>query len=391
MSDTIENEILQKISSGYRLPALSSVALRLMETASDEKSSLYDMSAIIEEDPALAIRLLKLANSPFFRISSEVSTIQEAVMRVGYNQLRLMALSISLRDTFPFVKYGPLDYEQFWKSSLYQALLARCVAQNIRTCNPDEAFVAGLVSEIGLLILFDLFIKDKDMEIKLNLYPLGDLINLEEQRYGINHRKVGEAALRFWRLPEIIVECQRFYADSNLDKLSPLASICEISRQCAAFICYEGLDWGSLYQKAEKEFNLKQEILSEIMVETFNTVESVAENMKIKISRESDIGFLAGKAKESLSKLSLMIEASPNKTLPSFQSLKGTNCEPIVKGTLQAVAHEIRNPLTILGGFARRLEKILAPSSKEWGYVQQIIEESKRLETVLSSMTTGKL
>lgn len=391
MSGSTENEILQKISSGYSLPALSTVALSLIETASDETTSLLDMAAIIEEDPALTVRLLKLANSPFFRISSQVSTIQEAVMRVGYNNLRLMALSISLRDTFPFSKYGPMDYEQFWKTSLYHALLARGIAQNLRTCNPDEAFVAGLVSEIGLLILFDLLIKDKDMDIQLNLYPLEDLLKLEEQRDGINHRKAGEAALRFWRLPEAIVECQRFYSDSNPGNMPPMASVCEISRQCSAFICYKGLDWGSLYLKAEKEYNLKQEILSEIMVETFNAVQSVAENMKIKISRESDIGFLAGKAKESLSELSRIIEAPTNKSLPSFQSLKGINCEPIVKGTLQAVAHEIRNPLTILGGFARRLEKILVPSSKEWDYVQQIIEESKRLETVLSSMTTGKL
>lgn len=390
MLEKIENEIIEKITSGYSLPALSTVALKLIETASNEKTSLLDIASIIEEDPSLTVRLLKLANSPFFRISSQVTTIQEAVMRVGYNSLRLMALSISLKDTFPLSKYGPMDYEHFWKTSLYHALLAKGIAQTLNICNPDEAFVAGLISEIGLLILFDLFIKDKDMDVQLNLYPLKDLLNLEEQRYGINHRKIGEAALRFWKLPEVIVECQRFYAN-NMDKMPPLASVCEISRKCAAFICYKGLDWNSLYLEAERKYNIKQDILSEIMVEVFNAVESISENMKIKISRQKDIGFLAEKAKESLNEISRLVEVSPKKPLPSFENLKGTNCEPIVKGTLQAVAHEIRNPLTILGGFARRLEKILVPSTKEWDYVQQIIEESKRLETVLSSMTTGKL
>ncbi len=384
-----ENEIIHKISSGYNLPPLSSVALKLMQTASDEKASLYDMSTLIKQDPALAVRLLKLANSPFFRIPSKVSTIEDAVMRIGCNHVRLLALSISIRDTFSFGRHEQMDYEQFWKVSLYQALLARVIAQNLHTCNPDEAFVAGLISEIGILILFDLLIKDKDFT--LNLYPLEDLLMREEQRFGINHKKVGEAALRFWGLPEVIVECQRFYPGSGLEKLSPLGAVCEIARQCSAFMTHKDLEWNNFYDKARIEYNLDQKILSEIMVESFNTVESIAESMKISINRNNDIEFLVGKAYESLRNISCRIESINHKIHPTFNTLRMTASEPAISETLQAVAHEIRNPLTILGGFARRLEKILSPSSKEWSYVQKIIEESQRLESLLISMTTGKL
>jgi len=389
--NTAENEIIRKISSGYNLPPLSSIALKLIEMASDEKASLYDMSMLIKEDPALTVRLLKLANSPFYRIPTAVSTIEEAVMRIGCNHVRLMALSISIRDTFPFEKHEQMDYEQFWKTSLYQALLARVIAQNLKSCHPDEAFVAGLVSEIGILILFDLFIKDKDRDFKVKLYPLEDLLAHEEQRYGINHRKAGEAALRFWKLPEPIVECQRFYPNSPYSGFTPLSFVSEIARQCSNFMIYKEIDWNTFYHKTQNEYNLNQEILTEIMVESFNTVESIAESMKININRQSDIEFLVGKAHDSLRKLTCQIESINHKSLPTFSTIKTEAAEPLITETLQAVAHEIRNPLTILGGFARRLEKILAPTSKEWSYVQQIIEESKRLETVLSTMTTGKL
>jgi HD-like signal output (HDOD) protein len=389
--NTAENEIIRKISSGYSLPPLSSIALKFIDIASDEKASLYDMSMLIKEDPALTVRLLKLANSPFYRIPTPVSTIEAAVMRIGCNHIRLMALSISIRDTFPFGRHEQMDFEQYWKASLYQALLARVIAQSLHNCNPDEAFVAGLLSEIGILILFDIFIKDKDKDFRVKLYPLEELLAHEEQRYAINHRKAGEAALRFWKLPEPIVECQRFYPNSPHSSLTPLGSVCEIARQCSNFIIYGDTDWSSFYHRAKKEYNLGQEILTEIMVESFNTVESIAESMKINIDRQRDIEFLVGKAHDSLRKLSCQIESINHKTLPAFSTIKTAAKEPIVSETLQAVAHEIRNPVTILGGFARRLEKILAPTSKEWSYVQQIIEESKRLEMVLSSMTTGRL
>lgn len=388
--DSVEKDIIRKISSGYCLPPLSSVALRLIQMASDEKSSLYEMSLLIKEDPSLTVRLLKLANSPFYRIPTGVSTIEDAVMRVGCNNIRLMAFSISIRDTFPFGKYKQMDYEEFWKASLYQALIARTISQNMQNCEPDEAFVAGLISEIGILIFFDLFIKDKDEDFKINLFPLEDLLNNEQQRYGITHRKIGETALRFWKLPENIVECQKVYPGSPHASFTPLSTVCDISRQCAEFIIRKEIDWSDLYNKIKKEYNLNQETLTKIMVETLETVESIAESLKISINRDSDIEFLIGKAHDSLTKLSCRMEAMNQRTNPAFATLNTTSVEPLVTDTLQAVAHEIRNPLTILGGFARRLEKILNPSSKEWSYVHHIIEESKRLETVLSTMTLGK-
>lgn len=389
--DRKETEILEKINSGYSIPPLSPIAIKLIEVATDEKASLYDMSMLIKEDPALTVRLLKLANSPFYRIPNQVSTIEDAVMRVGCNQIRLMALSISIRDTFPLIKHEQMDYEQFWKVSLYRGLIARVIAQNLKNCDPDEAFVAGLLSEIGILIFFDLLIKNKDSDFAINLYPLEKLLEEEEQKYGINHRKIGEAALRFWKLPEKIIECQRIYPGSPYQKFTPFDKVCDIARQSSEFVFNKELDWSNFYEKAQREYNLNQEFISDIMVESLKVVELIAESMKIKIDRDRDIEFLLGKARESLKLISCRIEDMNQMKTPSFSTLKASGSEQIIMETLQAVAHQIRNPLTILGGFARRLEKIVRPSSKEWSYVQQIIEESTRLETVLLTMTTGKL
>src|SRR5208283_1166780 len=112
--------------------------------------------------------------------------------RVGSDHLRVMALSLSLRDTFPMGRVGPIDFEKFWRSSLYQALIAKSLARKLRTCNPEGAFTAGLVLEIGFLIFFDIFLKGKEVEIKeIELHTLESQLAWETKNYGIDHRKIG--------------------------------------------------------------------------------------------------------------------------------------------------------------------------------------------------------
>src|SRR5271169_4730176 len=114
------NVILQKIKEGYGLPVLSPVAIRLIELASSETSSVDDLAGLIAKDPSFTVRVLALANSVLFGSAGQIATIENAVMKIGFTRLRIVALSIALRDTFPMGKVGPMDYEEFWRVSLYR-------------------------------------------------------------------------------------------------------------------------------------------------------------------------------------------------------------------------------------------------------------------------------
>lgn len=385
-------ELLAKIQSGYSLPSLSLVALKLVDLASNENSSIDDMAKLIETDPALTVRLLRLANSVFFRSASPVTTIEQAIMRIGSNHLRIMALSLSLRDTFPMGKVGTMDYERFWRSSLYQGLLAKTLAQSLATCKPEEAFVGGLVLEIGFLIFHDIFLKGKPVTQEFHFYPLDPLIEWERKEFGIDHRQVGEAALRFWRFPDIIVSCQKVHSlDENSESVPPLPLIAEVSREFAALICEESLEWAPVFRKAESVYGMNQDVLSDILVETFEMVDHIANSLRVDVNRDKDIVGLMQKANTSLTELSSKVliwqDQLARQPLPSFEALKKHGASPQVKDTLQAVAHEIRNPLLIVGGFAKRLSISLEQDSEGWKYVQIILEESKRLEAALAAMT----
>lgn len=385
-------DLLKRLESGYFLPALSVVAIKLMELASDETCSVNDLVALIEKDPSLVIRLLKVANSAFFGAGHQTTTLRQAIVRIGFHQLRIMALSLSLRDTFPMGKIGSFDYETFWRVSLYRSLMAKSLAERLRTGNSEEAFVAGLTLGVGFLIFFDIFVKSKGVEISPKPGGLEELLEWEKTRFGVHHREIGEAALRYWKFPEPIIACQHGYL--VVPETPVLSKICELARRLSNNILRRSTDFQDLFQDARKSFGLDEEAINTVILTSFEEVEGIAANLKIEMDKEKDLLELMEKANRALSKISEKISAlqygSPNPigTLPSFATLREeVEGKDYVAHTLQAVAHEIRNPLVAVAGFARRLSGTLDPSSKGGRYAQIILDEARRLEEALGQMT----
>jgi HD-like signal output (HDOD) protein len=384
------DRILSRLNSGEGLPALSPVATALVEMASDETTSARKLVSLIEKDPALTVRLIRLANSAFFQAAVPVTTMQQAVVRVGFDRLRIMALSVSLRDTFPMGKVGALDFRKFWKISLYRAMLAKAMARRLKGISPEEAFIAALIMEIGLLVFFDLFLKAAPPAGNIELEPLEELLAWERGLHGVDHRQLGEAALTHWRFPAPIVQCQRLLPpESRLQDVSPLSRLCHMVRSFSRVTFYDA-DWfHGLHEMGDMAFGLDAQTMNGILIETFDHVEEIASALQFEVQKEKDLFSLLESANKELSRLSQTVsgcQASDEGTRPpSLESIDQE--DQIVTKTLQAVAHEIRNPLMAVGGFARKLAESMDPTSKGGKYVQVVLEEARRLEAVLSDMT----
>lgn len=392
MNEEVFEVIRKKLDQGYTLPVLSSIAVRLVEVASDEDSTIDELSNLIEKDPSLAVRVLKLANSAFFQTVTPATTLRSAILRLGFQQLRMLALTLSLKDTFPLGRVGQMNYEEFWRVSLYRSLVARSLAATMETRESDEAFIAGLTLEIGYLIFYDLFVKGKEVEIKDGIYPLEALLAQEKEKCGINHRELGEFVLDYWKFPPTIYECQRFYGFSgDHGGVSPLSKICRASGKISALICYSKTDFGMVYEDVQHLIGINQEIINDVMLSAFNEVGQIADVLRVRVEGEKDLLGLVEKANRALHRLNEEIIASRcldlKRSHPSFETIKaGESTDDGVMQTLKAVAHEIRNPLTAVGGFAKKLSNKIDPDSDGWKYVQIIMEETKRLENVLSEM-----
>lgn len=346
------------------------------------------MADLIEKDPSLSVRLLKLANSAFFRTRYPVTTLTNAVVKVGFEHLRIMALSVSLRDAFPMGKVGTLDYEKFWRISIYRGLIAKHLAKQLKTCNPEEAFVAALIMEIGLLIFFDLFIKGSPEDTELKLDPLEDLFLWEKEHYGTDHRKIGEEVLRYWKFPENMVLCQQASSESLVNETAtPLVRVCQLASVLSKIVSPNFEEFNAPYKVASETFGLDQAVIHDIILDTLGQVEDIADSLRVDLSRENDLLGIVEKANLTLSriseKISITQHVKESNTLPSFDSIG--NKKDSIK-TLQAVAHEIRNPLTVIGGFARRLAASAEFNSSGSEYANIILTEVERVEECLSKM-----
>lgn len=384
-----QTDLLRRLESGYSLPALSIIAIRLVELASDEECSVNDLVSLIEKDPSLAIRLLKISNSAFFKSVEPVTTLRQAVIRIGFQQLRIMALSLSLRETFPMGTVGGFDYERFWRASLYRGLMAKSLAEQTGKCNPEEAFVAGLTLGIGFLIFFNMFIRDSGEEISRELDRLEKLLVWEQEKFGVNHRQIGAAALRYWKFPDSIIECQDGFL--RRPECSPLSSICELARNMSMSLLGRSKDFHDLFQDAKDWFGLDENAISSAILSVFQDVDTIAEDLKIEMNKEKDLLGLMEKANRALSgiseRISMMHVQGKEIEPPSFETIRGDQgSQEVVTHTLQAVAHEIRNPLVAVAGFARKLSTALDPESKGGKYARIILKEAQRLEEALSQM-----
>ena len=399
MEDQKKAKLLKKIIDSGGLPSLSPLAIQLVEFAADDQSSARDLASIIEKDPSLTTRLLKLVGSAFFTRIQRVTSVTHAVVLLGFKRVRIMALSLSLRDTFPMGKVECMDYDHYWKASLYRALIAQNLAQSAQAekLNPEEAFIAGLILEIGIFMLYAASSDEMKQAFPEENVPLEEIIFWEEDRLGVNHREVGTLVFRRWRFPEYLVESQKYFGPEALQPDKPiLCKTVELARRLTEIVFGETKDLYGIQQQAENLLKLKSETVNRVLSETFEKVEDMAEQLSIAIDSQTDIVSVMEKANQALARINASMESSfqglldhvsqYDQSLTRMSEEMARNRRDILQNTLDAVAHEIRNPLLAIGGFARRLAGQDTEEGRGRQYAKIIAEESARLEDVLKEM-----
>jgi len=226
------------------LPSIPAVALEIVRLTEDESCTIERFAEVLSRDPALASKVLRFANSSLYGLHTPASNLQSATMTLGTRAVKLMALSFSLASSLPSAPTGAFDRRQYWRRSLFCAVAARSLAERAGSPLTEEAFLCGLLSRIGQLVLGHC---RPDLYAKLGNAPgrAWPPPRQERQVLGFDGYELGAALLRRWSLPPFLCDAVGAAAapDGLPDDAAPgakqLASLLHAAVLCEELVCGE--------------------------------------------------------------------------------------------------------------------------------------------------------
>ena len=200
-TETIVQSAIQEISHIATLPEVTMKIIKLVE---DPDSTAQDLNNVISNDPALGARILKVVNSAFYGLSGQIGSINRAIVLLGLNAVKNIAIAASLAKLFRGGKIAAnFDARDLWSNAIASACATRLLAEKVGLGLPDEAFLSGLIHDIGIMVEIQAR-RSQFVEVlqKLDENPGMSLLDAETQVMGANHEQFGQGLCKLWKFPQ---------------------------------------------------------------------------------------------------------------------------------------------------------------------------------------------
>ena len=260
------------------LSSLPDIFNQIVEALKSPKSSAAYVADVISKDISLSVKLLKLVNTPFYGFPQKIDTLSRAVTIVGTNQLTNLAMGISVVTMFEGIPCDCIDMKSFWRHSVACGVIGRLLAARLRGFNEERFFVAGLLHDIGRLVMLknypdharELFCRNN--EDKRPLYIL------EKERWGFDHSGLAAGLFKEWRLPASLEEWVRFHHAPSSARSKAEAAVVH-----AADVIAHGLEIGSsgdryvppLDTEAWKSLGFPKSILGPVVIQADHQIDGI--------------------------------------------------------------------------------------------------------------------
>ena len=203
------NTASELVAQVTELVSFPDVAVQVNDMLSDGKSDADHIGGIIEQDPALTATLLKLANSPVYRGSAEIDTVSQAFTRMGAREIQQLTLGICAGRAFSGIPNDVISVKDFWTHSLLCGAAAKHLTHIIKVQNAGMVFTAGMLHDIGHLVMFHLAPQESMQALALcrDEFDAENLYLAEREVFGFDHADVGRALGELWNWPVALVNC----------------------------------------------------------------------------------------------------------------------------------------------------------------------------------------
>mgnify|MGYP002713013815 CR=1 FL=1 len=189
-----------------KLISLPEIFIRLNQVMEDPNHDAKQLGDVISHDPSLTARILRIVNSAYYGLAVKIELVSRAISVIGEEDLRNLVLATSAVDTFKRIPNQLVDIDLFWRHSIHTGIVARLLSRHCNILHGERLFVAGLLHDIGKLILY---FKEADLSQQVLLRAAetdGMTFRAEQELIGFTHADVGGALIKNWQLAETLVD-----------------------------------------------------------------------------------------------------------------------------------------------------------------------------------------
>jgi two-component system, cell cycle response regulator len=302
-------ELLARIKQCPNLPSLPAIAVQVLELAQRPTMDISEIARIISKDPALSSKILRTVNSNFYGRSHAVSTINHALVVLGLQSVKTLVLTFSLATNLAKNTGKGFKHLCYWRRSIYAATAAKIIAAKVNLVQQEEAFLATLLSDIGMLVL-ESVLSGEYNEVCAKALTHQDLLKAESECLGTTHAEVGTVLAEHWKLPPVLMSpiAYSHNPESAPDAaLRKMAEVVELAGFCGdVFVDQEAAGAIATVRKVCAErYNLPETEADALLNEIGARTKEVAGLFEINIGTQASYEAILEKSRDLLADLSI--------------------------------------------------------------------------------------
>lgn len=209
----LNRQLLEQVLASPRLPTLPRIAMEVVELCRDEDATVNDLAKLISGDPALVMKLLQTVNTSGFGLGRSVGTVEEATKMLGLKAIQTLALAFCLANSMTDQCGDAFDMEVYWRRCVYSASASQEVARKTKCIDPQEAFVLGLLQDIGVLAMAMTIGRPYLQITKVAGKNHSALDRFERSNLAVSHAVVGAMLAHRWKLGSTLVNAIRYHQE----------------------------------------------------------------------------------------------------------------------------------------------------------------------------------
>ncbi|MCX8084589.1 MAG: HDOD domain-containing protein [Calditerrivibrio sp.] len=278
MNDT--DKIKTILSDITELPPMPQVAAQVLQIIEKPDFSFADLVAVISKDMSITAAILKLANSPLFGLKVTIQNLTQAISLLGINNLKNLVIALSTKGLFEASKITFFE-QKLWEHSVATAIYARLFSIKYHRSIAEEAFIIGLLHDIGQVVL-SMYVQKYSLVKELSYAQEVDISQLEKEYLGVDHSMVGSYLLKEWGLPELYIDVVRNHHSVSTSYYQDMAKVIYIANNMVkryGFSITAGYDKG--FDEWYSSLGYPEEEITELEMFFHEIIQSEKEMLKL--------------------------------------------------------------------------------------------------------------